>query len=468
MLFTSALFVLFHLLVVALRWSLSARWVGPLLLVSSTLFYASWGPGYALLMAAVILLAWLAGLGLERHRASNGKWWIAGAVTLFLGVLGYFKYTRLLMEQWTWILGQLGQPSQLRAWDLALPLAISFYTFEAISYVVDVYRGAKAERSLPRLALYIAYYPHLVAGPIVRPNELLPQLRTLPAFEPVMFLDGVFLMLLGFVKKLVFADRLAVWSDAVFADPAKMSTWDTWVGVLAYTGQIYCDFSGYTDIARGASMTLGLKLPDNFNLPYLSTSITEFWRRWHMTLSRWLKDYLYIPLGGNRSGPKRQAFNLFLTMLLGGLWHGANWTFVFWGALHGTALIVHKQWRHWSDAQSWKWVRDTKPYAVLAWAVTLVSVMVGWVFFRAPTFQRAFLVLGRMFTPAKGLGEIGLEETLAILGALAVFHVLARGDWWERRSLTWGPVPRAALWAGMTWACYFLAQPREQFIYFQF
>jgi alginate O-acetyltransferase complex protein AlgI len=317
----------------------------------------------------------------------------------------------------------------------------------------------------------------LIAGPIVRAGELLPHLRAPQKFEGESFSEGVFVALAGFFKKMVIADNLAPFADAVFANPERYSTFGTWLGVVAYTGQIYCDFSGYTDIARGSSMMLGFPLPDNFNYPYLSLSVTEFWRRWHMTLSRWLRDYLYIALGGNRRGVVMQYRNLFLTMLLGGLWHGANWTFVAWGALHGGLLAVHKLWDTavrrvpGSDA-----VRASFPYKVLAWATTMLFVMVGWVYFRAPDFARAKLVLGRMFADRPGVGALArtaqfpemMGTAAGMTAVLAVVHLMGhfRVGLESNRGLP--PIARGLFWAGIVVLCYFLAESRAQFIYFQF
>ncbi|MBK8691878.1 MAG: MBOAT family protein [Deltaproteobacteria bacterium] len=337
MLFTDLTFLYFHAIVVALRWWLPPRAAGPLLLVASYVFYLSAGPRYVALIFGATVFAWWVGLALSR--ATRPKALLGFAVAALLAMLAWFKYSAFAAQQVAALL-HLPRP----AFTVALPLAISFFSFELISYVVDVRRGTTPERSLWRFALYVSYYPHLIAGPIVRAEELLPSLRAPKPFDDTRFGDGVYILLIGFLKKTVLADRMAPWADAVFSDPSAHGTLGVWMGVLAYTGQIYCDFSGYTDIARGASLTLGLPLPENFDWPYLSTSITEFWRRWHMTLSRWLRDYLYIGLGGNRGGPLRQYRNLLLTMLLGGLWHGANWTFVAWGALHGLALCAHKLW----------------------------------------------------------------------------------------------------------------------------
>ncbi len=468
MLFTDLTFLYFHAIVVALRWWLPPRAAGPLLLVASYLFYLSAGPRYVALIFGATVFAWWVGLALSR--ATRPRALLGFAVAALLSMLAWFKYSAFAAQQVAALL-HLPRPG----FTVALPLAISFFSFELISYVVDVHRGTAPERSLWRFALYVSYYPHLIAGPIVRAEELLPSLRAPKPFDDARFGDGVYILLIGFLKKTVLADRMAPWADAVFSDPSAHGTLGVWMGVLAYTGQIYCDFSGYTDIARGASLTLGLPLPENFDWPYLSTSITEFWRRWHMTLSRWLRDYLYIGLGGNRGGPLRQYRNLLLTMLLGGLWHGANWTFVAWGALHGLALCAHKLWdtalRGFPVAQRF---RASRPYRVLAWAATLLTVAAAWVLFRAPTFARAWSVLLRLTHDVAGVGALGTPTPAAMrsaeyaLLALAVGHLLAlRGVGWAvHRALP--PIARGLYWALIILVCFVFAETRATFIYFQF
>lgn len=476
MLFTSLTFLIFHVVVVALRWALPARAAGPLLLVSSYVFYLSWEPKYGLLIFSMTLVTWLTALGLEGRRTDKRRL-LAAIVAALLVVLGYFKYAHFLVAQGTSLLSVVGLGAAPRSFEIVLPLAISFYTFELISYVIDVYRGEAAERSLLRFALYVSYYPHLIAGPIVRAHELLPNLRQERRFDADLFAEGVFIALVGYVKKTIFADNFSPWSDAVFAAPEKYSTFGVWMGVLAYTGQIFCDFSGYTDIARGASMMLGYELPENFDTPYLSRSPTEFWRRWHMTLSRWLRDYLYISLGGNRKGARKQYRNLLLTMILGGLWHGASWTFVAWGALHGAGLAVHKLWDTVLGKLAWSArLRKSLPYGVVAWAMTFVFVMIGWVCFRAPTFGNAAAVLARMFTSVRGLGELAaageLPKALRLVLMLAALLAVGQGLGRARVPLALHrrspAVIRGAVWAALIAACFLFAEARAEFIYFQF
>jgi len=470
MLFTSASFLLLHLLTVALRWVVPAPLVRPLLMVSSAVFYLSWGPRYGLLFLSMALVAWGGGWLLPRVRRPG--WVLAACVTVLLGAIGYFKYADLALDQWEGFTALLGAPAPDRTLAVVLPLGISFYTFQAVSYLVDVSRGERPEPSLWKFVLFLAFYPQLIAGPIVRPSELLPQLHAPRRFSPALFSDGVFLFLIGFLKKLVFADRLGDWSDVIFANPGQHSTWEVWLGVLAYTGQIYCDFCGYTDIAHGSANMLGFTLPANFRLPYVSTTLTEFWRRWHLTLSRWLRDYLYLPLGGNRGGRWRQYRNLFLTMLLGGLWHGASWTFVFWGGLHGAGLAVHKAWAGWADTRpGLVAVRRSVPFHLLSWLGTFLFVMVGWVYFRSPTFERAHQVLGRMFsTPAEALSlqSQQVSTTAALLVALGLGHVISALEVPHRFHRALVAPARGAVWLALVLACYLWADPRDQFIYFQF
>jgi len=342
-----------------------------------------------------------------------------------------------------------------------------------ISYLVDVYRGDHGAESLPEFALYVSYFPHLIAGPIVRASELLPQLREDKKFDSRKVSEGMFIMLTGFVKKMVIADNLAIFADAVFKKPDGFNTIELVAGVAAYTGQIYCDFSGYTDIARGGSTMLGFELPENFDYPYLSRSITEFWRRWHMTLSRWLRDYLYIPLGGNRGSELATYRNLFLTMALGGLWHGARITFVIWGAYHGVLLALHKLYSGETRGERWVKIRENLAYQAVATIGTLVLVMIGWVFFRAVTFHDAAVILKRITSagawPAPGWKPTKVLDTTAwYLGALVALHVAGGVKLGVRTQRGLPAGARGILWAGMALVLYWFATTSPTFIYFYF
>ena len=473
-LFSSFTYVFFFLGVVLISWALPARWTRAFLLLASALFYASWGPLYGLLLAGMILATWALGLAIARGGPFRGLA-LVGGVTGSLLALGYFKYSAFLWTQLghltTWAMG----PRPWGTVEVVLPLGISFFTFQMISYLVDIWRGGGAERNLAQYALYISFFPQLIAGPIVRADELLPQLKRRPVFDAPQVIQGLDLFVRGMVKKIVLADNLATLSDQVFATPQAFDTWSTWVGVCCYAGQIYYDFSGYTDMARGCAKMLGLELPENFRLPYLSGSITEFWRRWHITLSRWLRDYLYISLGGNRHGKARQNLNLMLTMAFGGLWHGASWNFMLWGIFHGLLLILHKAWLHLTAPTPIERLRDTLPYRALATLLTFGAVCLGWVIFRAASMAQALSVYKNLFgatailAPPPALQASGAVGTAcAYLGLCLGAHFLGATP---TAHLLWRKLP---LWThGLAWALalvlmYLLAAPPAEFIYFQF
>jgi alginate O-acetyltransferase complex protein AlgI len=462
--FTGYAFVLFFFaIVLPARWLLrgrSERMTQSVLLVASVVFYLSWGWKLAVLLAVLTLFTFGAG-HLLHTRKTGKKAILAASIVVLLGTLATFKYAVFFAS---FIPG-------LHVTALPLPLGISFYVFEMISYVVDVYRGDPGARSLSEFALYVSYFPHLIAGPIVRASELLPQLRAPKRFDSARVSEGMFIMLTGFVKKMVIADNLAIYADAVFKTPATYNSVELLVGVAAYTGQIFCDFSGYTDIARGGSQMLGFDLPENFDYPYLSKSITEFWRRWHMTLSRWLRDYLYIPLGGNRGSELATYRNLFLTMTLGGLWHGARLTFVIWGAYHGILLAIHKLFSAETQSPGWKRAREHVAYRGLAMLATLVCVMIGWVFFRALTFADATAILRRIYRarPPEGWqGSPVLDKTMWYLFALVALHAAGGVKLGLRTQRALPAAARGMLWAGMVIVLYWFATTSPTFIYFYF
>jgi alginate O-acetyltransferase complex protein AlgI len=352
-----------------------------------------------------------------------------------------------------------------RILHLILPLGISFYTFETISYVVDVYLGrARPIRNPLDYALYIMFFPHLVAGPIVRPHEFLPQLAQSKRWSWTRLELGGRLFLLGFIKKAVIADRLAPVADMVFEKPEVFGSSAVWLGVLSYSVQIYCDFSGYSDMAIGLAHSLGFKLPRNFRLPYLSENIGEFWGRWHITLSTWLRDYLYIPLGGNRVGRWNTYRNLIVTMFLGGLWHGASWTFAAWGLYHGALLALHKA----LPRPAWLAPLRVRPVAV---AMTFLSVCIGWVFFRAQSFADAALILERMFRPISG-ASIPAVDALIALSCLALVFFCHLGtqlvDVGRITRVVPLPVMGATFALLILFVQMFASIKNQTFIYFQF
>jgi D-alanyl-lipoteichoic acid acyltransferase DltB (MBOAT superfamily) len=344
MLFPTITFAVFFLLVFIGNWLLMPRprlWK-PFILVASAVFYGWWEWRFVLLLAVSAVANQLFAVAIQGARTRSGrKWLLAAAVVANLGVLGWFKYYGFFVTSVVNFLGAFGLNADLPLLRIVLPVGISFLTFRVLSYVIDVYRGTLRTASLLDFAVYVAFFPYTLAGPIARASEFLPQLKAPRDPRRVDTSRAFFLIFAGLAKKMLLADYLATHIvNGVFTTPGEYSSLEVLVGIIGYSVQIYCDFSAYADIAIGISLLLGFELPDNFDAPYTAVSVQDFWRRWHMTLSRWLRDYLYIPLGGNRKGRARTYINLMLTMLLGGLWHGAGWTFIFWGALYGGALVV--------------------------------------------------------------------------------------------------------------------------------
>jgi D-alanyl-lipoteichoic acid acyltransferase DltB (MBOAT superfamily) len=391
--------VLFVLGAVLLALMVRARRVRLLFfLCASYYFYAHWDYRFLGLIWASSTADWLLGHAIARaDTAEKKKLWLVVTVVMNLGVLGFFKYANFGIDSMVALLEGLGLRAPRIALEVALPIGISFFTFESMSYVIDVYRKElEPHKSYLEYLTFVAFFPHLVAGPIVRPRDLLPQLGGPARFSPSEASEGLFLIAAGLLKKVVIGDYLALnLVDRVFDAPTMYSSLETYTAIVGYALQIYCDFSGYTDVAIGSALLLGIRFPLNFDAPYKAHSIQDFWRRWHISLSTWLRDYLYIPLGGNRKGKVRTYVNLMLTMLLGGLWHGASWTFVVWGGIHGAALAVNKLV---DDLRGKK--RATKPRSRLAHVagvlLTFHIVLVGWVFFRADSFSKAQLIFSRL------------------------------------------------------------------------
>ncbi|MDY6783398.1 MAG: MBOAT family O-acyltransferase [Cyanobacteriota bacterium] len=358
------------------------------LMAASLFFYGYWKPIYLPLMLVSIGTNYFIGRRIEGVKLATpkAKTLLIVGVGFNLALLGYYKYADFFLSS----LGGL-LPVTFDRLNIFLPLAISFYTFTQIAYLVDAYRGETKEYQydLFSYTLFISFFPQLIAGPILRYNELLPQFRRLRnfCFNPKNMAMGVTLFILGLFKKVAIADNLSPWVAPVFDNASNVTFLEAWVGALAYTFQLYFDFSGYSDMAIGLGWMFNINLPLNFNSPYKSISIIDFWRRWHITLSHFLRDYLYIPLGGNRLGKARQYANLILTMLLGGLWHGAGWTFIIWGGLHGLFLVINHLWRRLSIVLP----------KMLGWILTFVAVVNSWVVFRAPTFSAGGAILQTMW-----------------------------------------------------------------------
>jgi D-alanyl-lipoteichoic acid acyltransferase DltB (MBOAT superfamily) len=384
------------------------------LVLASLFFYGWWNPVYLLLLVASLAVNFVFGELLSRAFAARkprlSGLWLALGVALNLGLLAYFKYANFAVSSINALTG-----SSLFMETIVLPLAISFFTFQQIAYLVDAYKGITQEYKFSHYALFVTFFPQLIAGPIVHHRDMLPQFMRPGALHPGIrnISIGLSIFLLGLFKKTVLADGIAQYSTPIFdavASGQSMTFFEAWGGALAYTFQLYFDFSGYSDMAIGAARMFGIKLPINFHSPYKATNIVEFWRRWHMTLSRFLRDYLYIPLGGSRSGKLLRYRNLMLTMLLGGLWHGAGWTFVVWGGLHGLYLSVNHAWSHLSNRLYPKPILPKRLAKLLAWLTTFIAVVIGWVFFRAASFDAAMEMLRGM----AGLNGIAIPNALAV------------------------------------------------------
>lgn len=449
-----------------------------LMLAASLIFYASWKPAYLLLLLASLTINYLIYMRLLETRSR--RLLILG-VTLNLVFLGGAKYLAFLTETLFGMAGMVGlvAPDSAPGWmHWALPLGISFYTFHMLSAMFDVYRGTWAKHvTFSRWCLYVTFFPHLIAGPILRPGQLIDQLGELTPLQAENFRLGGTIFAAGLIKKVIFADNLAPIADAAYNNPASLDFVSAWIGTLAFAFQIYFDFSGYSEMAIGLALLFGVTLPRNFLYPYISRSPTEFWRRWHITLSLWLRDYLYIALGGNRLGTLRTYANLITTMLLGGLWHGANWTFVVWGGLHGIYLIGHRLLVETFNRLGI--VAEGRAGRLLSLAgmpVTFLLVLVTWVFFRATSFLDAWHVLSAM-VGSHSAGDAALQYRLYEIGIVLLATMLvalepvmvkvaeSKGILW------WWRVPfwlRGSAYAALTLTIVAFGGETQKFIYFDF
>jgi D-alanyl-lipoteichoic acid acyltransferase DltB (MBOAT superfamily) len=368
------------------------------------------------------------------------------------------------------VLQTVGLRADLPTLEIVLPVGISFYTFQSMSYTIDVYRGRLAPVRSPLLFyLFVAYFPQLVAGPIERATNLLPQLAKPRRVTADMLSSGVLLMLIGLTRKVLIADNVAAWVDRAFAAPGTMSPAQLAAAIALFGIQIYCDFAGYSDMARGMSRMLGIEVMENFRRPYFATTITEFWRRWHISLSTWLRDYLYIPLGGNRKGEARTYVNLMMTMLLGGLWHGASWTFVAWGGLHGAALAAHKLWTRLRESTGLTPGRLGVGGKLIGWALTMAVVGAGWVFFRAPDFATAAEVFRGLVSGPEGYETPWAMILVQASAAVAFLDVPQHLADTPAAMLRWPWLARGITYAALVLAiAIFGGDTNVPFIYFQF
>jgi alginate O-acetyltransferase complex protein AlgI len=473
MIFSSFEYLVFFIGTVIVSWMLAGR---PqlrilFLLLASYYFYASnngWLLGLILLSTVI---DYAAGLKIDAaaDRAAR-KFWLAASLVANLGILGYFKYANFFAGSVASLGAAIsGHDAGWNAMDIILPVGISFYTFQSMSYTIDVYAGRlAAERSFMRFAFFVAFFPQLVAGPIVRARYFLHQIGEKPTLSPQAFDGALYLIFFGLFKKIVLADTLGVYADGAFAAPDQASALTAWLGLYAFTFQIYFDFSGYTDIALGCARLLGFRLPPNFRRPYTATSFTEFWRRWHISLSFWLRDYLYKPLGGNRKGAARAYANLMITMLLGGLWHGAAWTFVLWGGLHGAILALEKKLGWASLARDY---RDRPVARFVRSLVVFQLVVLSWLPFRAQSWE-TLMEMGHALTRFDGQGAaLSYGMIMAIImmaGGLGV-QWMGENVSVKRHFVRFPILVKGLAYGGLcALIVIFAARGAQPFVYFQF
>ena len=469
MLFSSGLFWVLFLIFLPVYALLRSRRLQMVVYVVafSLYFYYKSSAWFFMLLIITSVLDWC----LSRIMSDTRKLWkrrlcLWLSIGMSLSILGFFKYANFFLWNWNQMVEGNFQPL-----DIILPVGISFYTFQSISYIVDVYKGrVSPTETWIEYLFFLSYFPALVAGPIVRADYFLPQIQNRDHASREEMAAGLWLIILGLVKKAVVADYIAQYNDLIFASPTGYSGLESLMGVVGYVVQIYCDFSGYSDMAIGISAIMGFRLTRNFNFPYKSRNLTDFWRRWHISLSTWLRDYVYIPLGGNRRGTLRTYVNNFLTMLVGGLWHGAAWKFVIWGGMHGVGLIVHKALRPWLDR-----IPDTWPVKAASWTLTMAYVSFLFIFFRAASFEDAWLIIRNIFgnfdiaylAPFVRVRYVWLIFVAMIIAvhSLPTRWINAAGDWFVRAPFG---AKLAVFIIAVQLVVQFMSEDVMPFIYFQF
>ncbi|MEO7299882.1 MAG: MBOAT family O-acyltransferase [Verrucomicrobiota bacterium] len=479
MLFNSHQFAIFFPVVTLLYFMLPHRARWGLLLAASCAFYMAFVPAYILILAVTIIIDYVAAIYIDKTSGRFKKLWLVGSIVSTCLVLVVFKYFNFINANLDALAHFIGWNYPVKALGFLLPIGLSFHTFQSLSYVIEVYRGhLKPERHFGIYSLYVMFYPQLVAGPIERPQNLLHQFREPHRFDYDRVTSGLWLMAWGFFKKCVIADRLAVYVNGIYGHPTEFSGLVLVLATVAFAYQIYCDFSGYSDIAIGTARVMGFKLMTNFNRPYASTSIAEFWKRWHISLSTWFRDYVYLPLGGNRVPRARWYFNLLLTFVISGLWHGANWTFILWGALNGFYLVMGLV-----SAPFRAMVKRTLGMApeeagsqFFRTACTFALTCFAWIFFRSNTMADAWHIVTHFWRPSNAplfaVPGFSAYDAVIVLFAMAVLEM---GQWLQQRGeirpyLRRLPVPiRWPLYyAFLFFILVFGLFQRSQFIYFQF
>lgn len=484
MLFNSIHFFFFFILVTTLYFALSFknRWF--LLLAASCYFYMCFVPVYILILGFTIVVDYFAGIWIEGSKGKRRKLFLILSLITNVGILVFFKYFNFLNENLSTALSSFGMKNPVPFLTILLPIGLSFHTFQAMSYTIEVYRGhQKAERHFGIYSLYVMFYPQLVAGPIERPQNLLHQFREKYEFDYDRITSGLRLMGWGLFKKVVIADRLAVVVDYVFDNPEQYNSMSLIIATFFFTFQIFCDFSGYSDMAIGAARVMGFKLMTNFNAPYQSKSVHEFWKRWHISLSTWFKDYLYIPLGGNRVRIPRWYLNLFIVFLVSGLWHGANWTFIIWGALHGVYLVIELMTKNLRSKFHAKFHIHKVP--VIPAITTFLLVSLAWIFFRANTVHHAFYIVYHIFSGLPdlfykvhhhqsifqyiGVSKFDLVFSVCLIFFLEGCQYLQRRSNISERLVQWPLYYRWIAYFALMFTIVYLGKfENRQFIYFQF
>ena len=474
MLFNSLAFIAFYIIVTSLYFLLPHKYRWLLLLVASCYFYMAFVPVYILILGGTILIDYIAGIWIEKSKGRRRKNFLILSLIANIGVLCVFKYYNFINDNISLLLNNLHYQNPIPYLNIILPIGLSFHTFQAMSYTIEVYRGnTKAERHFGIYSLYVMFYPQLVAGPIERPQNILPQMHTLHKFEYDKMVSGLKLMLWGFFKKLVVADRLSIYVDSVFGHPSSHNGTTVVIASFFFAVQIYCDFSGYTDIAIGCARTMGFNLMKNFNRPYFAKSIKEFWSRWHISLSTWFRDYLYIPLGGNRVPIPRMCLNLLIVFTISGIWHGASYNFVIWGFLHGVFLITANIF----DSFKKKLGFSYKLPSVINIGLTIILVSIAWIFFRANDVHHAFRYISDIFS--KDLFSIPfsihdeLKKSIICILLIVVFLIIewiGRSNKYaiEKMMLSHHKLLRWMFYNAIVISILLSYGKKHQFIYFQF